>query len=220
MTAVTTLRPNILQRLNAVMQSVDYVQKEKKQGMNYTIVSHDKVTALVRPELVKHGIVYYPVEIRNSQNGNRTEAHITIRFCNIDDTTDFIDVQSLGYGIDAQDKGPGKAISYAVKYALLKALGLETGDDPDLDQNVKHDPEPEAPRLGLTEGTQGASKAGNRQTYDILVKAIRSAPTLRALTDWQKANTAEIDKLPADWLDELRQEFVDRKNELTRNLAA
>lgn len=214
----TTSKPNILQRLNAVMQAVDYVQKEKKQGMNYTIVSHDRVTALVRPELVKHGIVYYPADIRYGQNGNRTEAHITIRFCNIDDQADFIDVQSLGYGIDAQDKGPGKAISYAVKYALLKALGLETGDDPDLDQNAKHEPEP--PRLGLTEGTQGASKAGSREIYDTLVKGVRNAPTVSALTAWQKNNTAEIDKLPADWVDELRVEFMDRKSELTRNLAA
>jgi hypothetical protein len=29
-------------------------------------------------------------------------------------------------------------MSYGVKYAMLKALGLETGDDPDLEQDAKH----------------------------------------------------------------------------------
>lgn len=209
---------NVLQRLNAVQQEVDYIQKEKKQGMNYSIVSHDAVTAKVRPLMVKHGVLYYPENMRLTQNGNRTEVMLDIRFVSIDSPADHIIVATAGYGIDTQDKGIGKAISYAVKYALLKALGLETGDDPDLDQNAKHEPEP--PRLGLTEGTQGASKAGSREIYDTLVKGIRNAPTVSALTAWQKNNTAEIDKLPADWVDELRVEFMDRKSELTRNLAA
>jgi hypothetical protein len=127
-------KPNIAQRLNAVMAEVDYVQKEKKAGMNYSIVSHDKVTALVRPVLQRHGVVYYPRGLQVAQNGNRTEAVFAVRFENIDDRSDYIDVETIGYGVDAQDKGPGKAISYGVKYALLKALGMETGDDPDVDQ--------------------------------------------------------------------------------------
>jgi hypothetical protein len=128
----------LLQRINAVQREVDYVQKEKKQGMRYSIVSHDAVTAKVRPLMVKHGVVYYPLEIDLAQVGNRTQARMIVRFVSVDDAADFIDVVSAGYGIDDQDKGPGKAISYSVKYALLKCLGLESGDDPDQDQHVTH----------------------------------------------------------------------------------
>ena len=124
-------KPNIAQRINAAMADVDYIQKEKKQGMNYSIVSHDAVTAKVRPILQKHGVVYYPRNMQVEQNGNRTQATFDVRFENIDDRSDFIDVATFGYGVDPQDKGPGKAMSYGVKYALLKVLGLETGDDPD-----------------------------------------------------------------------------------------
>ena len=63
----------LLQRLNAVQDEVDYVQKEKKAGMRYSIVSHDAVTAKVRPLMVKHGVLYYPVEINGEQVGNRTQ---------------------------------------------------------------------------------------------------------------------------------------------------
>ncbi len=129
---------NIAQRLNAVMKEVDYIQKEEKAGMKYTIVSHDKVTALVRPLLVKHGVVYYPTSLEMRVDGNRTEASFSVRFENIDDRTDYLEVATMGFGIDTQDKGPGKALSYGVKYALLKVLGLETGDDPDLDQHSEH----------------------------------------------------------------------------------
>ena len=157
---------NIAQRINAAMAEVDYIQKEKKSGMNYSIVSHDAVTAKVRPILQRHGVVYYPRDIQVSQNGNRTEAVMVVRFENMDDRTDYIDVVSVGYGVDAQDKGPGKAISYGVKYALLKLLGLETGDDPDEVQdnradhregevrslgNVRDDPFPQGPAKNKTQ---------------------------------------------------------------------
>lgn len=128
---------NIYQRLAAVMGEVSYIQKERKSGMNYTIVSHDAVTAKVRPALLKHGIVYHPIRCEHTHNGNRAECAMTVRFVNVDAPTEFFDVPTFGYGIDPQDKGPGKAMSYAVKYALLKALGLETGDDPD-EQSVDH----------------------------------------------------------------------------------
>jgi len=204
---------NIYQRINAVMQEVDYVQREKKQGMRYSAVMHDAVTKLVRPALVKHGIVYFPTNFRIEQVGNRTQLACEVVFQNIDDRADFMAVATAGYGIDDQDKGPGKAISYAVKYALLKALGLETGDDPDQDQDVQH-----KPVMPSVNGTPGASKAANRSVYDGFVKAIRSAPTVKALAEWHKSNVAEIDKLPADWLDELRIEYSDRKSELRQHL--
>lgn len=134
-------RRTIFQRLNQVMQAVDYVQKTKPAGMRYSIVSHDAVTAKVRPAMVQAGIVYYPLKMQLTQNGNRTEVQMTVRFQNIDDHQEFMDVVTAGYGIDDQDKGPGKAISYAVKYALLKTLGLESGDEPDEDQTTRHTPE-------------------------------------------------------------------------------
>ena len=133
---------NIAQRINAVMGEVDYIQKEKKAGMQYTIVSHDKVTGLVRPFLHQYGVIYYPRDLSVNQNGNRTEAVFSVRFENIDDRADFIDVATFGYGVDTQDKGPGKAMSYGVKYALLKLLGLETGDDPDEEQGAKAEHKP------------------------------------------------------------------------------
>jgi hypothetical protein len=134
---------NIAQRLNAVMAEVDYVQKTKPEnGLQYSFVSHDAVTKLVRPILQSHGIVYYPRDLHVSQNGNRTEAVFTVRFENMDDRADYIDVATFGYGVDGQDKGPGKAMSYGVKYALLKALGLETGDDPERDQGPEADHKP------------------------------------------------------------------------------
>lgn len=135
---MTDAPKNIHQRIAEVMKAVTYIQKERKEGMRYTIVSHDTVTAKCRPALLDAGVIYYPTRCDHTQNGNRAECSMTMRFANIDDPTDFIEVQTFGYGVDTQDKGPGKAMSYAVKYALLKTLGLETGDDADHD-SIPHE---------------------------------------------------------------------------------
>jgi hypothetical protein len=87
-------------------------------------------------------VIYYPRGLQVAQNGNRTEAVFSVRFENIDNRADYIDVETFGYGVDPQDKGPGKAMSYGVKYALLKVLGLETGDDPDTVQDNRADYRP------------------------------------------------------------------------------
>ena len=137
-----TTEKNVHQRIAAVMEKVSYIQREEKKGMTYRVVSHDKVTALLRPAMMECGVACYPVRCDHTHNGNRAECSMTVRFVNIDAPTDFIDVQSFGYGVDTQDKGPGKAMSYAVKYALLKTFCLETGDDPDNEsiQHTKEDP--------------------------------------------------------------------------------
>lgn len=165
---------NVHQRLAAAMADVSYIQKERKQGMNYTIVSHDAVTAKVRPVLLQHGIVYYPVRCEHVHNGNRAECAMTVRFVNIDEPTDFFDVPTFGYGIDPQDKGPGKAMSYAVKYALLKALGLETGDDPD-QESVPYSPvDPAKPE---------PTKAEPEVSKEQIAKALQDCAACRDLSE-------------------------------------
>ncbi len=48
---------NLHQRIAKAMEKVTYVQKDKKQGMRYSIVSHDVVTAKVRPALLEAGVI-------------------------------------------------------------------------------------------------------------------------------------------------------------------
>jgi hypothetical protein len=165
------------------MGEVDYVQKEKRQGMNYSIVSHDAVTAKVRPLLHKHGVIYYPRALTVSQNGNRTEAVFTVRFENIDDRADFIDVETFGYGVDPQDKGPGKAMSYGVKYALLKVLGLETGDDPDVVQDDRANHQTDGSDASAPRGDGDMSDSALRGCVKTLVHNINGCATMRDLDE-------------------------------------
>lgn len=190
---------NLHQRLAEVMGKVTYIQKEKKQGMRYSIVSHDAVTAKVRTPLLEAGIIYYPIRCETQQIGNRTEARMTIRFINIDDVSEFIDVETFGYGLDDQDKGPGKAMSYAVKYALLKTLGLETGDDPDLDQDTSYR-DPSLEEIALF--SAGIATATSEAELSALLEQYRGSI--------EKATSVDAAKVAM-----VRQAFAKKKKELT-----
>lgn len=178
---------NVYQRIHKVMESLDYIQKEKKTGLQFSYASHDAVTAAVREACVIHGLVLIPNIQFLGQDGNRTMVEVNIRIQNIDDPEDFTSVNGLGFGIDTQDKGPGKAISYAYKYALLKGFALETGDDPDQDQGKEFDHKPAGKALAgpqnggsikkLPEGTQKPSVGPWSQVVALMGKAKTLDPT-------------------------------------------
>jgi hypothetical protein len=133
---------NIYQRVAAVMKEVAYVQKDTSvtEGGNYKAVTHDMVTAVVRPHFVKFGIVIQPRVVhaefidtgRKSSRGNpamRYEGRFEVDFVNIDNPVDRITITVDAHADDYGDKAPGKALSYAVKGAVLKLLMLETGEN-------------------------------------------------------------------------------------------
>lgn len=130
---------NIYQRIQLVMKAVSYVKKDKAVE-NYMAVTHDAVTALVRPHFIDAGIVIVPNLVhgemvdtgRKSAKGNiawRYEGIFAVDFVNIDDPADRITVTVPAHADDYGDKAPGKALSYAVKSAVLKLNMLETGVD-------------------------------------------------------------------------------------------
>jgi len=136
---------NIYQRINAVMKTVSYVQKDaliEGRG-SYKAVTHDMVTAVVRPQFVEEGIVIRPEQLQSrllqerapkAEGDKGHKMHLysgdyAVHFVNIDNPDDCITITVNAHANDTGDKAPGKAMSYAVKYAILKVLLLETGEN-------------------------------------------------------------------------------------------
>ena len=145
---------NIYQRMAAITAELQTVAKnlnvETGKGKGYKAVSERDVIDAVKPLEAKHGVYSYPasrrvlesaaLESESEWNGKVTKKttfferiETVYRFVNTDDPTDFIETMTFAEGIDSQDKGSGKAMTYADKYALMKAYKISTGDDPDAD---------------------------------------------------------------------------------------
>lgn len=141
--------PNIYERLLNISNDLQTVAKnlEVSMGKNgkYKAVGEADVLRAVKPLELKHRVYSYPVEREIIEsgtlesvdyNGNAKKQlferiKVTYRFINIDKPEEFVDITSYGDGIDSGDKSVGKAMTYADKYALLKAYKMVTGDDPD-----------------------------------------------------------------------------------------
>ena len=142
---------NIFQRMAAISVEMATVGKNLTVGdgkNKYKAVSERDIIDAVKPLEAKYGVYSYPVsrrvlesnllESESTYNGNTTKKttfmtriETTYRFVNTDKPEEFIEIISFAEGIDPQDKGSGKAMTYADKYALMKAYKISTGDDPD-----------------------------------------------------------------------------------------
>lgn len=125
---------NLWQRIAAVMKDIQYINKDsaiKFGSTNYKTLSEEKVTVTVRASLIKNGLVIVPVKQEHIREGTYTAVNVLYRLQNIDKPEEFIEIASSGTGMDQQDKGVGKAMSYAYKYLLLRTFAIPSGDDPD-----------------------------------------------------------------------------------------
>lgn len=142
---------NIYEKLMLITSEIKNVNKNLDVGVgknSYKAVGEADVLFAVKQLESKYKIYSYPckreivdraiLETEKEYNGNVTKGNqvflrieTTYRFVNIENPEESIEITSYGDGVDTQDKAPGKAMTYADKYALLKAYKIITGDDPD-----------------------------------------------------------------------------------------
>jgi hypothetical protein len=131
---------NIHTAINAIIQEVGYVKKERSGGLNYSFAGEAALIAAIRPSMVGHGVYMYVLNINDIQREQYTTAKGTamvntiinamVRFVHAPSATN-IDVAATGEGSDAGDKSANKAMTGLFKYAIRQTFMIETGDDPD-----------------------------------------------------------------------------------------
>lgn len=130
---------NIYQKINEIRKAVDYIQKDKSVstgGGSYKAVTHDAVTGILREHLIKQGIVCIPNLVSShsdpKEEGSKQFRYVatySFDFVNADQPEEKVTIVMEAHAMDNADKAPGKAISYAKKYAVLKLFEIETGED-------------------------------------------------------------------------------------------
>ena len=142
---------NIYQRMAAITAELQTVGKNMTVGFGknqYKAVSERDILDAVKPLETKYGVYSYPasrrvlesniLESENEYDGKTlkkttfmTRIETVYRFVNVDKPDEFIETTTFAEGIDPQDKGSGKAMTYSDKYALMKGYKISTGEDPD-----------------------------------------------------------------------------------------
>ena len=150
---------NIYEKMSAITAEIGVVEKNLNVKVNsnssYKAVSERDVLDAVKPIEQKYRVYSYPANRKivdrdvltkeTEYNGTITRTNTLFmrvetvyRFVNIDKPDEFIETTVYGDGLDTGDKAAGKAMTYADKYALMKAYKLSTGDDPDKEASPEH----------------------------------------------------------------------------------
>jgi hypothetical protein len=216
---------NIYQKMLLATAQIEKVAKNLKVEMgrgSYKAVSEGDVLKAVKPIEAELGIYSYPVARNITEtatlttskeyNGNKTESNqlfmrleTVYRFINVENPEEYIDITTYGDGIDSGDKAPGKAMTYADKYALLKAYKVETGDDPDKEasqelkrvDNAKqiYEVEPRKAELITPEQVGKITRAiSDEEVRKIVNYAKTKDPNVKSIADLTKEQATSIMK--------------------------
>ena len=175
---------NIFQRVAAITDELGVVAKKLSvsagKGGSYKAVSERDIIDAVKPLEVKYRVYSYPSDREiiddeilegektyNSQTTKTTTFFTRIKteytFLNIDKPDERFTTIVYSEGIDPGDKGSGKAMTYADKYALMKAYKISTGDDPDQNasEEINYQRSGNRGNQGGYGGNQGQSQGNN-----------------------------------------------------------
>ena len=182
---------SLYEKIYAVMNESAGLEKNLQVGTgnsSYKAVSEAEVLNMMKPLFKKHKLIIFPVDGEVTEHNSSFETEykgkVTTKTRNVTQLKvkfKIVDVETgeseiligFGNGADSQDKGAGKAFTYAFKNVLSKTFMLFSVEDADnhhsddigitevkkKDPDVKKISEPQAKRLfGLAKGNQNIVK--------------------------------------------------------------
>ena len=118
---------------------------KSENGNNFRAISESAILEVLTPILLESEW-FYEVRVKKSDlqireafgsKGRKLQfiatVEVAVVFHNCLFPEEMVGTESVGMGIDDNDKAMGKAYTYAVKYALLKLFRLRYGDDADFE---------------------------------------------------------------------------------------
>lgn len=213
--AEPTAKPNLYQRILYVIEGAGALNKTgqtDRQWADFKYHKIDDVVDALRPICRAVGLVMLPcvseakTEPYEYQQTGRdgksyikhdyiTNIRLELTLVNPDDPMDRVTISSVGDGIDSGDKSAGKAMSYALKNALLALFQLRGQPDNEEDEHDHSRP--------ATQTTSGNARPADEllpiANWRDVVNHVRKP--LNKETGKREVTPAQLGKLPKNELD-------------------
>lgn len=210
---MTTQAGQIGSLLAAVIRDVDAVGKNRRnEQQRYAFRGIDDFSNALHPVLAKHGVVLRPyvvearaLEATETKSGGvmfRVSLTMDLGFVAPDGSAHV--VRTVGEGCDTGDKATNKAMSAALKYALLMTFLIPTEDRELVDSETEsHEARRPAPREQQRQAqvVQAAAKVLDAKPV--------AAPNPAALVAVRKKLATLLEKTPAEWRDQVNADIGD-----------
>jgi ERF superfamily len=194
---------NLTKAILAVSQEVTAIEKSMSVGTgssSYKAVSDSLVRNTLRPEMIKQGLVILPISVEAKTRVDRWEEvdsysktgamkskqsifteTITKYMLVHQDSGESIELAGYGHGVDSQDKGAGKATTYALKNTLLDLFLITKGED--FDTDATHSGDMAIPKIAPDEARKNAEKAiSSSNNLDVLAEVEANIKKSKILT--------------------------------------
>ena len=140
---------NIATAICKVMAAASHVQKTGKNSFHgYNYASDADLLRVIQPAMSDAGLIMVPTQVAQSDkqlDKGKTQTDVHVEYTLVHSSGESMTIQAVGRGIDKEDKGPYKAMTGALKYALRQTFLVPTGDDPEASAHSA----PAAPRPKL-----------------------------------------------------------------------
>lgn len=145
------MNTEITKAIIEVMKAVKSIDKDMTVGTgnsSYKGVSDKSVKQIIGAAMEKNGLCIIPTSVQavtkvdrwtetGGQYGDKQKqsvfTEVTTKYLLMHTSGENIEISGYGHGVDSQDKGAGKATTYALKYALLYIFMVPTGKIDDAD---------------------------------------------------------------------------------------
>ena len=210
---------NLSKAIIAVMNDVKGIEKSMTVGegrMSYKGVPDKEVKKIIGASMAKNGLSMLPIDVEANTKIERWEeadysgkiktkqsvfTEVKTKYLLLHTSGESLEISGYGHGVDSQDKGAGKATTYALKYALLYSFLVPTGDIDDAD--AMHSQEIATPK----------PKSNPKPDYgssNVLQEAIDRCEDLESLTKFFTYVNANYELSTSQ-----KQLFTDKKLSLT-----
>lgn len=216
-------KANLAKAVIAVMASVKGIDKTMTigEGKNsYKGVSDQEVKKVIGDAMVKNGLCILPIDTTSKIQIDRWEGpgynggvpvqkqsvftEVLTKYLLLHESGESIELSGYGHGIDTQDKGAGKATTYALKYALLYTFMIPTGKIDDAD--TTHSDIIETPIK-----QQASSQELEKRDYNTAISKLNICKNLSELQVAYKGLNPKMQLATSSLKDELKEKFTKQK---------
>jgi len=198
----------IYSAISAVMAEIDPIGKTRKnEQQGYKFRGIDDVYLAVNEPFVKHGIFCVPTvlssvreERQTAKGGTLLYTILTVKYTFYAKDGSFVESTVCGEAMDSGDKSANKAMSAAMKYALMQIFAIPTEEPKDTEY---HSPEPLPKHHEKKDTLLINNNRSTLPTYEGLLSLLPQikdgtiATVVRSFLDTNKNDLAQLEKAEA-----------------------
>lgn len=198
---IFVLMPKVMADIKAVGKTRD------NQQQGYKFRGIDEVYEAVNPALVKHGVFVVPKVLNREREkgqtkngGSLTYTILTVEHRFYAPDGSFVECVTVGEAMDSGDKSANKAMSAAMKYALIETFSIPVHEPVDT-ENQTHEPVAQSPATGQQAAKQTKAKPLATPQQLAEMKSFLGSIPDETLQKWfAKAGIEAWEQMPSDMI--------------------